>query len=119
MLLALRPPETGEDRLGFAVLLDAVAVLREHASGARPHRPDLIASTVRWFTAQDAAWPLSFVSICRVLALEPTDLLVALRREVTELGAPGLLAHSRPRVVPFRAPEAPPARVRAAAAPHA
>jgi len=30
-------PETPEDRLMFAVLLDAVALLREHATGVRPH----------------------------------------------------------------------------------
>ncbi len=119
MLLRVEPPAAGEDRLGLAVLLDAVAVLREHATGIRPHRPDLIAGTVRWFTVPDAGWRLSFGSICRALGLDPADLLAAFRRELAALGAPGLLSHPRPRVVPFRMPQAPPARLRAAGAPHA
>ena len=43
-LLALPRPIAPEDRLMLAVLLDAVAVLREHATGVCPHAPRLVSS---------------------------------------------------------------------------
>jgi hypothetical protein len=83
----------------LAVLLDAVAVLREHATGAYRHEQQLVDTTVRWFLAQDEAWPLSFTNVCRELGLDPARLLADLRTELAELGARALLKLPRQRVV--------------------
>ena len=88
-----------EDRLMLAVLLDAVAVLREHATGVCTHDPKLIATTVRWFLVQDEVWSLSFRAVCQALGLDAPQLLTALRTELAELGAPALLKPPRSRVV--------------------
>lgn len=85
----------------LAVLLDAVAVLREHATGVRPHPAKLVTSTVRWFATPDDAWPLSYVNVCRALGLDPQELRDGLRRELDDLGGRALPDSSRPRVVPF------------------
>src|SRR5262249_1860140 len=63
-LLRLAPPETPEDRLMLAVLLDGVALLREHATGVRPHRQRVVSDTARWFASDDDGWALSFANIC-------------------------------------------------------
>src|SRR5262245_9955682 len=89
-LLRLAPPEQPEDRLMLAVLLDAVALLREHATGVCPHGPRLVSSTVRWFADADEGWPLSFVNVCRTLGLDHATLLAGLRHELSDLGAPAL-----------------------------
>jgi hypothetical protein len=100
-LLALTPPTEPEDRLMLAVLLDAVAVLREHATGACFHDRALVAATVNWFLIQDMDWPLSFHKVCQGLGLEASQLLASLRIELAELGATTLLNPQRPRVVPL------------------
>ena len=102
-LLRLAPPRRPEDRLMLAILLDGVALLREHATGFCPHAPRLVSTTVRWFAMDDEEWPLSFVNVCRTLGLDPTVLRVGLQRELTDLGAVALLDPQRPRVVPLRA----------------
>jgi hypothetical protein len=101
-LLRLAPPETPEDRLMLAVLLDAVALLREHATGVRPHRQRLVADTARWFASDDDAWPLSFANICLGLGLEAPALRAGLERELTDLGARALLRPGHAEVVPLR-----------------
>ena len=101
-LLRLAPPETAEDRLMLAVLLDAVALLREHATGVRPHRPRLVSDTARWF-ASDDGWPLSFANICLGLGLDAPTLRSALERELTDLGARALLRPGCAEVIPLRA----------------
>lgn len=100
-LLALPRPIDAEDRLMLAVLLDAVAVLREQASGVCPHDRDSVEATVHWFLVKDDAWPLSFATVCKALGLDVVEFIAALRIELTELGAPGLLRPPRPRVVPL------------------
>lgn len=109
-LLRLAAPDCPEDRLMLAVILDAVAVLREHATGLSPHPSRLVASTARWFTMPDASWPLSFVNVCRTLGLEPAGLLDGLRRELRDLGARELLEPAGARVVSLHA-ERPATRV--------
>ncbi len=104
-LLRLPPPTQPEDRLMLAVLLDAVAVLREHATGVRPHPARVVSSTARWFAVVDDEWPLSFPNVCRCLGLDGATLRDALRHELTDLGAPGLLDPAPARVVPFRGQE--------------
>src|SRR5262249_30116807 len=101
-LLRLASPRRPEDRLMLAVLLERVALLREHASGVSPHAPRLVSSTARWFAVADEGWPLSFVNVCRTLGLDPNVLRGGLQRELADLGARGLLDPPRPSVVPLR-----------------
>jgi hypothetical protein len=75
ILLRLQTPGCPEDRLMLAVVLDAVAVLRECATGVYPHVSRLVTSTARWFTSADESWPLSFVNVCRTLGLGAPTLL--------------------------------------------
>jgi hypothetical protein len=88
----------------LAVLLDGVAVLREHATGVYPHAPRLVASTGKWFTSADESWPLSFMNVSRALGLDPVTLRDGLRRELADLGARGLLDLPASKVVPFTHP---------------
>ncbi len=113
LLLTLGEPAEPEDRLMLAVLLDAVAMLREHATGVHPHDRESIAATVRWFLVQDEAWPLSFPTVCWALGLDAAELQAALRTELAELGAPGLLKPPRARVVPLTLVHAVPSPSRA------
>jgi hypothetical protein len=86
----------------LAVVLDAVAVLRECATGVYPHVSRLVTSTARWFTSADESWPLSFVNVCRTLGPDPMMLREGLRRELADLGAPALLdPPAANKVVPF------------------
>jgi hypothetical protein len=116
-LLRLAPPRRPEDRLMLAILLDGIALLREHATGLCPHAPRLVSTTVRWFAVADESWPLSFVNVCRTLGLDPAMLRAGLQRELTDLGAVAMLDPQRPSVVPLRpvAPTASGARRRNAA----
>ena len=116
-LLRFAPPRRPEDRLMLAILLDGIALLREHATGLCPHAPRLVSTTVRWFAVADESWPLSFVNVCRTLGLDPAMLRAGLQRELTDLGAVALLDPQRPSVVPLRpvAPAASGARRRNAA----
>jgi len=102
-LLRLAPPETPEDRLMFAVLLDGVALLREHATGVRPHRQRVVSDTARWFASDDHGWALSFANICLGLGLDAPTLRGGLERELTDLGARALLRPGRAEVIPLRA----------------
>ena len=86
----------------LAVLLDAVALLREHATGVRPHRPRLVSATARWF-ASDDGWPLSFARICLGLGLDVLTLRGGLKRELMELCARALLGPGCAAVIPLRA----------------
>ena len=102
-LLRLAPPETPEDRLMLAVLLDAVALLREHATGVRPHLPRLVSDTARWFANDDDRSPLSFARICLGLGLDAPTLRGGLERELTDLGARALLRPRYAELIPLRA----------------
>ena len=102
-LLRLAPRETPEDRLMLAVLLDAVALLREHATGVRPHLPRLVSDTARWFANDDDRSPLSFARICLGLGLDAPTLRGGLERELTDLGARALLRPRCAEVIPLRA----------------
>ena len=102
-LLRLAPPETAEDRLMLAVLLDAVALLREHATGVRPHLQRLVSDTARWFASDDDGSRLSFTNICLGLGLDAPTLRGGLERELTDLGARALLQPGCADVIPLRA----------------
>jgi hypothetical protein len=101
-LLRFTEPEDAEDRLMLAVLLDAVALLREHATGLHPQRARLVSDTARWFASEAGDWPLSFVNICRVLGLDAPGLREGLERELTDLGARALLRPGQAEVVVLR-----------------
>jgi hypothetical protein len=102
ILLRLAPPDTPEDRLMLAVMLDAVALLREHAAGVCPHPRRVVSDTARWFASADETWPLSFVNVCRGLGLDPAALRASLERELADLGARAVLGDERAEVVPLR-----------------
>jgi hypothetical protein len=87
----------------LAVLLDAVALLREHATGVRPHLPRLVSDTARWFASDDDGSRLSFTNICLGLGLDAPTLRGGLERELTDLGAGALLRPGRAEVIPLRA----------------
>jgi hypothetical protein len=101
-LLRFTEPENAEDRLMLAVLLDAVALLREHATGVRPQRARLVSDTARWFASEAGDWPLSFVNICRVLGLDAPAMRAGLERELTDLGARALLRPGHAEVAVLR-----------------
>ena len=77
---------TGEQRLLFAMLEDAVHLLRR-----RPGRPSRRSSRDRqeiraakaWIAADDPTFPFSFVSVCAALGLDPA----AVRRELRRAAA--------------------------------
>jgi hypothetical protein len=99
IVLRLASPGCPEDRLMLAVLLDAVALLRERATGVYPHPMRLVASTVRWFKASDDSWPLSFVNVCRALSLDAATVRAGLERELSDLGGRSLLEPVPTKVV--------------------
>jgi hypothetical protein len=82
MLLHLDEPRVPEDRLMLAVLLDAVALLREYAFGTHPHSRRTVMDTLGWFASDDASWPLSFHNVCVVLGIEVDRFREALDREL-------------------------------------
>jgi hypothetical protein len=82
MLLHLDEPRIPEDRLMLAVLLDAVALLREYAFGTHPHSRRTVIDTLAWFASDDASWPLSFHNVCMGLDLDVQAFRDALDREL-------------------------------------
>lgn len=82
MLLHLDEPRVPEDRLMLAVLLDAVALLREYAFGKHPHSRRTVIDTLGWFASDDTSWPLSFKNVCIGLDIEPDAFRDALDREL-------------------------------------
>jgi hypothetical protein len=82
MLLRLDEPRIPEDRLMLAVLLDAVALLREYAFGTHPHSRRTVTDTLGWFASDDASWPLSFRNVCTALGLDVDQFRDALDREL-------------------------------------
>ncbi len=100
ILLTLPEPRSPEGRLVLAVLLDAVALLREDAFARARHPRASVRSTIAWILADDTGWPLSFVNVCRALGLEPDTMRQALFDELAE--APGWLERLRGgRVTPL------------------
>lgn len=93
ILVGLPEPETPEGRLVLAVLLDAVALLREDAFCRARHPRAAVRATVDWVMAEDAAWPLSFVNVCAGLGLDPGHMRGALFEELG--AAPGWLERLR------------------------
>jgi hypothetical protein len=82
ILLRLPEPRSAEGRLVLAVLLDAVALLREDAFGRVQHPRAVVRSTLDWVFTDEETWPLSFVNVCSDLGLEPAALRAALEREL-------------------------------------
>lgn len=82
LLLQLDEPRIPEDRLMLAVLLDAVALLREYAFGTHPHGRRIVMDTLGWFASDDASWPLSFHNVCVGLDIDRDQFRDALDREL-------------------------------------
>ena len=82
---------TGEQRLLFAMLEDAVHLLRR-----RPGRPSRRSTCDRqeiraaraWIAANDPTFPFSFVSVCAALGLDPAAVRRELRRAAAAAGRP-------------------------------
>jgi len=85
-LLRLPEPRSAEGRLVLAVLLDAVALLREDAFGRERHPRATVRATLDWVMAHDPTWPLSFVNVCSDLRLDPVMLRAALLSELAAAG---------------------------------
>jgi hypothetical protein len=109
MLLRLDEPRVPEDRLMLAVLLDAVALLREYAFGTHPHSRRTVVDTLAWFASDDASWPLSFRNVCVVLDIDVDHFRDALDRELASADDWQLRARGG-RVLAFPPAQGQPAR---------
>ena len=61
---------TGEQRLMFAVLEDAVDVYLKHAIATHRHHQGLFAEAERWIQSEDRSWLYAFETICDYLGLD-------------------------------------------------
>jgi hypothetical protein len=85
-LINMPEPRTAEGRLMLAVLLDAVALLREDVSGRVQHTRREVRDTLAWIASDDDSWPLSFTRVCAGLGLDPAALRADLARELQACG---------------------------------
>jgi hypothetical protein len=96
-----------ERRLMLAVLEEAVADFQRHVMAGTRERMRLFHEAHAWVTADEPAWPFSFVNICQALALDCDALRAGLlrwgerQRERTRLGDPLVRIQLR-RVAGFR-----------------
>jgi hypothetical protein len=70
---------TGEQRLMFAIIEDAVDVYLRHSAATRPHFRELFARAERWIESDDSFWVLSFPDVCDHLGLDSRSLRRGLR----------------------------------------
>lgn len=61
---------TGEKRLMFAVVEEAVSEFLRHARSSERRLRRRFLRTLDWFKAEDASWPFSFVNICQALEID-------------------------------------------------
>jgi hypothetical protein len=66
-----------EHRLLVAMLLDAIEDLQSQRDGRR-------AEVLAWVAATDVRWPLSFVTVCGALDLDPVTLRARLLADARE-----------------------------------
>lgn len=57
--------------MAAGVLKQAKQDLRRFRKGTSKIRQELFLDAYRWVTANDFAWPFSFLNVCRLLNLEP------------------------------------------------
>lgn len=74
-----RKDVTGEQRLMFAVLADAVDLYLKHAGATAPHHAALFADAERWIEDDDTTWLYAFVPICDHFGLDPDAVRGGLR----------------------------------------
>jgi hypothetical protein len=73
--------ESGEQRLLFALLVDAINVYQRGALSVVPEARRLFVEAEQWVTARsEPGGPLSFVTVCEALGIEP----VLLRQRLLE-----------------------------------
>jgi hypothetical protein len=65
------PEETGELRLAYAVLKQALEDFCEYAKSKQQKKFRQVAS---WIYSNDTSWPFSFVSLCHILGINETVL---------------------------------------------
>jgi hypothetical protein len=78
--LRRRSDLTGERRLMFAVVEDAVDVYRKHAAAGNPLHRRLFAEAEAWIESDDRTWLYAFETICDHLGLDADCLRQGLRR---------------------------------------
>lgn len=72
-----------EKALRIAVLEDVIVTFRRVAQGMGPSRHydnQKLKDSIAWVTADDYAWPYSFVNLCEALSLSPSAVRTALFR---------------------------------------
>jgi hypothetical protein len=63
----------------IAVLADAISTFRRTAAPSTRDEERAFVETVRWFASNDETHPLRFLTICRVLAIDPAHLRAGLK----------------------------------------
>lgn len=84
-----------EVRLMIAILEEALTTYQRCAAGGRD-RVRSMCEVERWLWSDDPSWLFSFVNICEVLGVVPTQVREALERWRTAQGETVLLRHRYP-----------------------
>lgn len=87
---------SGEHRLLYAVLEDAVRCWQVHDGATSQRGSRLFQDTAAWFASDSDASPFTFVAICQVFDLEPDVVRAGLRSWSARR------RETRGKVVPFR-----------------
>jgi hypothetical protein len=74
-----RKDMTGEQRLMFAVIEDAVDMYLKHAAATQPTHRALFAEAEHWIESEDRTWIYAFESICDYLGMDSGHLRRGLR----------------------------------------
>ncbi len=75
---------TGEQRLLFAVIEDAVDMYLKHAGSRHPGHQVLFSEAERWIESNDRGWLYSFQTICDHLGLDGDYVRAGLRARKAE-----------------------------------
>jgi len=87
---------SGEQRLLYAVLEDAVRCWQLYDRSTTPRGQRLFTEAAEWFASEDDSSPFTFVAICQLFELEPDYVRAGLKRWSERQQAAG------GTVVPFR-----------------
>jgi len=94
---------TGEQRLMYAIIEDAVDVYLKHAAARDRRRQELFADAERWLESTDRGWIYAFETICDYLGLHADNLRRGLRaRRARARGEVAPAAPEEPALVPER-----------------
>jgi hypothetical protein len=82
--IMVRAQSSGEYRLLWAVLEDAIYCYLHYADHPSPAMQTLFREAVEWIESDDEEWLCGFVSICRAFQIDPDYLRRGLRRHLRE-----------------------------------